>query len=702
MNLPLKSVLPLAAKYRPSTFEQIIGQDEAVRVLSSLVSNETPPAVLLHGLPGTGKTSLAQIYGLARSCAAPTPSPCGRCARCVEGLTPFDWYKFSAAVWDDPETAKHAEVLMRQVPFGRIGVFVDEVHCMEPRSADVLLEEVERPRKGRFFICATTDLDQVRPALRSRCIVLGLRPIAPSKLFGLAQSICRKESIPYQPEALDILVDQAKGSARELIMALDSVATRGQLTPELLKSALSLEWTEELIAYFDALMVGDLGAQLQAAKAWLAFPGDKARRIKEFLLYLYNFEVCTPRIRDAVNAAFHLVGAPIRQRIVAGFAARAKRDRLSIDTYWSNLLSFWLIDAATVADEAALAIKLHQFHRLVTPVECLLLPEIEFPAGPKRVRRFRSRSQRDPAEKQCRTDEASTFLDFKDIERLAEAASLLGQHHGVWVNGFIELKVAAAEQHLDAAAREAITSLTHELGLQVKDRTNGKAGRGLHWIYRNRRSAGAIHCQLAVHVPYEHLDAAERWLASKEWKCSVGEATTLSANFHNPKPPNPKAREISRRNFHWQCMRALWAAVDPAILHWPPNGARKPLRHLLRLKGSAEASEPMTIKTIGVSHSLGPKVRAQAERNRMGFLSAFKDAAWDAIYSGWEMLEYRDREAEIIERADQVARLELIGAGENELGRKRYREELKNLEAQWPANPRLRPRTWPGWWAHRD
>ena len=87
-------------------------------------------------------------------------------------------------------------------------------------------------------------------------------------------SICREEAISYQPEALDILASQARGSARELVMAVDAVSNRGHLTPALLKTALSLDWTEQLVRYGEALLASDLAAQFAAIGEWLAAPAE--------------------------------------------------------------------------------------------------------------------------------------------------------------------------------------------------------------------------------------------------------------------------------------------------------------------------------------------------------------------------------------------------------------------------------------------
>ncbi len=229
----------------------------------------TAPAFLLHGPPGVGKTCWGRMMGLARNCDHPTERPCGTCASCRGGINPLYFYEFSAARFNQIEIAEHIESLLRSAPWGNYGIFADEIHGWPPKAADIILKEVEKPRQGRYFICATTELDKVRPALRSRCIIVRFRPVQPALLFGLGQKICRNEQISYEPEALDILVDQARGSPRELVKGLEAVSRRGHLTREVVKLALSLDWTEHVIDYADALLAGDVAGEHNALKAWL-------------------------------------------------------------------------------------------------------------------------------------------------------------------------------------------------------------------------------------------------------------------------------------------------------------------------------------------------------------------------------------------------------------------------------------------------
>ena len=421
-------------------------------------------------------------------------------------------------------------------------------------------------------------------------------------------------------------------------------------------------------------------------------PAEKATRLRQLLLYVFNFEVSRPPVRDIVNPAFHLIEASERREIAAAFASRAVVENMPRGDYWNSLLNFWMFDPAVISDDAALKIKLHQFHQLVNPdgADAARTAEVAAPTEPStRQRAFRKRSTRTAAP----TSTALVHMVLKDAEAIYDAASFLAQHHGVWANGSVKLIVRANPAEVEAQAAHAISRLTHQLGMSIG---------GFHWVYANRKCNDTVVCRVLAHVPYERIRDAEDWLKKTQagWEAKQHPSISFAWHFHDPQTKNARYREISRRKFHWEQIRLLWADLDPAIEHWGHN-IRQPLIDLLRARPKQEApSEPLNrLKRVGVSHSLGPKARQAAEANMMGLLSAFRDAKWDQIDTGWELDEHRDRLADQAARQEQLSRLERLGNPDDALPQKRYDDARANLISSWPNDPKLRPRTWNPWWS---
>jgi len=150
--------------------------------------------------------------------------------------------------------------------------------------------------------------------------------------------------------------------------------------------------------------------------------------------------------------------------------------------------------------------------------------------------------------------------------------------------------------------------------------------------------------------------------------------------------------------FHWSSVRAQMRGLDPTVLERSASNGLTPLIELLeiprRLRAATGGAECR--KVFGTSESLGPTARREAAQ--MKFLSAFNDRAWSSLYIGWEIREYADRNLERKRRLDEEDKIRAMFAGGSELANVRRTDELRKLHASVPINPRLRWRTWSGWW----
>ena len=217
-----------ARKYRPDSFESLIGQDNIARTLkNSILRGQLAHAYLFCGPRGVGKTSTARIFAKTINCSNPSAEmePCGECESCVsfrEGRS-FCIHELDAASNNGVEDIK---ALMDQVQIppqvGKYSVYIiDEVHMLSQAAFNAFLKTLEEPPAHAIFILATTEKHKILPTILSRCQTYDFNRISISDIVLNLRNIADKEGITADDESLHIIAQKADGAMRDALTIFD-------------------------------------------------------------------------------------------------------------------------------------------------------------------------------------------------------------------------------------------------------------------------------------------------------------------------------------------------------------------------------------------------------------------------------------------------------------------------------------------------
>lgn len=261
--------LNLARKWRSKNFDQIVGQDLSVRMLkNSLYLNQFFPVYLFAGQRGSGKTSTARIFACAINCSSladfqknpkKTPLPCLSCISCtamLRGNHP-DFFEIDAASHTGVDTIRQIIDASLMLPLmGSKKIYlIDEAHMLSKASFNALLKILEEPPASVVFMLATTDSHKIIDTVRSRCFQLFFKPIASDALINHLVTLCTAENIPFEHEALNLIVGESEGSARDAINILEQVRFSNPLvTKESVLAVFGHMTDEHVIELFKATL----------------------------------------------------------------------------------------------------------------------------------------------------------------------------------------------------------------------------------------------------------------------------------------------------------------------------------------------------------------------------------------------------------------------------------------------------------------
>ena len=225
----------LARKYRPSCFEEVIGQEHVVKALvNSIESEKIHQAFIFSGTRGVGKTTIARILAKCLNCESnskPTSVPCNKCSNTIEITAgrSVDFLEIDAASNTQVEKIRDLIETVEYKPAkGRYKIFlIDEVHMLSTASFNALLKTLEEPPSHIVFIFATTNPEKIPKTVQSRCLQLNLKTVNEEMLNNHLNQILKKEKIKHDDESTQLISKSANGSVRDALTILDQAIAHG-------------------------------------------------------------------------------------------------------------------------------------------------------------------------------------------------------------------------------------------------------------------------------------------------------------------------------------------------------------------------------------------------------------------------------------------------------------------------------------------
>ncbi|HXF82451.1 MAG TPA: DNA polymerase III subunit gamma/tau, partial [bacterium] len=279
-------------KWRPQTFEALIGQERVTRTLQNAIrANRVVHAYLFAGHRGTGKTTTARILAKALNCqAGPTPEPDNTCPNCqaISGGYAVDVIEIDAASNRGIEEVRELRDRIRLAPTeGRYKVYIiDEAHMLTTEAANALLKTLEEPPAHAVLILVTTEPHRLPPTILSRCQRFDFRRVSQREIVARLRTIAATEGFQIEDAALTLIAAAADGSVRDAESILDQLVsyTEGPIGVADVQAVLGILSADVALRLGEALLARDAAAALALAGQVI----DEGKDIRQVLRTLLD------------------------------------------------------------------------------------------------------------------------------------------------------------------------------------------------------------------------------------------------------------------------------------------------------------------------------------------------------------------------------------------------------------------------------